>query len=354
MSKPSERKRQKQKQRERLVARRKHEGAKRRFYFEKFPSFEYRTNNAPEEFVSLVKRTVRELDFRDSRLFSVRETAFLKEIKKRPNVVMPMLMDAVEKRTIPALALSTMVGDRIIRMIPPDALRRWIPFHDVQFLMAGEKIIVDFRSLEQARTKNGIIYFSRYRPTVEIEERKLVVGWSKHAIERTCERIVSRWDSYLGLGDVFAFFHQCRRFDPCLLHNGRDIGFTFYDICAEGFFSGLIADQVLGRKPDGLCYYRVGYCPVVIESGFAKATTLLYPGYAGTPEYGLILRSGHPHLRRSEVIEKTSVMTRKTLEATGDFSLMKYFHDGGIAQVIESKDEFYLPHFESSRSALVE
>jgi hypothetical protein len=53
--------------------------------------------------------------------------------------------------------------------------------------------------------------------------------------------------------------------------------------------------------------------------------------------------SGHPHLRRSEVIEKTSVMTRKTLEDTGDFSLMKYFHDGGIAQVIESKDEFYLP-----------
>lgn len=80
----------------------------------------------------------------------------------------------------------------------------------------------------------------------------------------------------------------------------------------------------------------------MIEREFAKATTLLYPGYAGTPEYGLILRSGHPHLRRSEVIEKTSVMTRKTLEETWDFSLLKYFQDGGIPQVIESKDEFYL------------
>lgn len=342
MGKPSERKRQKQKRRERLVAKRKHEDAQRRNYFEKFPSFDYRTNNAPEEFVSLVKRTVKELDFRDSRLFSDRETAFLKEIKKRPNVVMPMLMDAVEKRAIPALALSTMVGDRVIKMIPPDELRRWIPFHDVLFSMAGEKIVVEFRSLEQTRTKNGIIYFSRYRPTVEIDRQKLVVGWSKHAIERTCERIAPRWETYLGLGDVFAFFHQCRKFDPCLLHNGRDIGFTFYDACIDGFFSGLIADQVLGRKPNGLCYYRVGYCPVVIEGEFAKATTLLYPGYAGTPEYGLILRSGHPHLRRSEVIEKTSVMTRKTLEETWDFSLLKYFQDGGIPQVIESKDEFYL------------
>ena len=343
MSKPSARKRQKQKQRERLVAKQKHEQTLRRNYFEKFPSFEYRTNNAPEEFVSLVRRTVRELDFRDSRLFSYRETAFLKEIKKRPRIVTPMLLDAAAKGQLGAMALTTMVGDRVMRMIPSQELRRWIPFHDVQFLMAGEKIIVDFRSLEQARTKNGIIYFSRYRPTVEIEGRKLVVGWSKHAIERTCERIAPRWESYLGLGDVFAFFHQCRKFDPCLLHNGRDIGFTFYDACIDGYFSGVIADEVLGRRPEGLCYYRVGYCPVVIEGEFAKARTLLYPGYAGTPEYGLILKSGHPHLRRSEVIEKTSVMTRKTLEDTGDFSLMKYFHDGGIAQVIESKDEFYLP-----------
>ena len=66
-----------------------------------------------------------------------------------------------------------------------------------------------------------------YRPTVEINGGKLIVGWTRRAIERTCERLSPRWNSYLGLGDVFAFFHQCRRFDSCTLHGGRQIGFPF-------------------------------------------------------------------------------------------------------------------------------
>ena len=33
--------------------------------------------------------------------------------------------------------------------------------------------------------------------------------------------MVPRWDSYLGLGDVFALFYDCRRFEPCELHAGR-------------------------------------------------------------------------------------------------------------------------------------
>lgn len=341
MSKPSARKLQKQKARERRVAKKRHEANERQRYARNFPAFEFRLNNSPPGFVDLIRRTLRDIEFWDRSLFRPEEIDFLKLIKRKPEIVTPVLHHAVANRNLTALHYATMIGHRVFTRIPIDQLRQWIPFHDVQFNMAGERIIVVFRSLEQIKGTSGTVYYSPKRPTVEINGKRFIVGWSRHAIERTCERLAPRWDSYLGLGDVFAFFHQCRRFDSCNLHSGRQIGFTFYDQCAEGYFSGHIAKQVLGRAGEGKCYYRVGYCPVVIEGHFAKATTLLYPGFAGTPEYGLILRHGMGRKSRTELIDLASRMTRDELEKTQDFSLLRMFHDNGVAQIIESHEEFY-------------
>jgi hypothetical protein len=106
-------------------------------------------------------------------------------------------------------------------------------------------------------------------------------------------------------------------------------------------FSGHITEQVLGRPGRKLCYYRVGYCPVVVEGDFAKATTLLYPGYGGTPEYGLIVRSGLGREERRTLLDTASGMSRDVLERTGDFSLTKWFHDNGVPQVIETDEDFF-------------
>ena len=341
MSKPSARKLKKQKERERHLAKKKHEVAEHQLYARKFPAFEFLTNNAPDGFVDLIRRTVREIDFRDTTVFHPNETKFLKQIKRLPGVLVPALNQAVTERNFTALHLSTFVGERIFSRISLGELKQWIPFHDVHFFMAGDRIVVYFRSLEQVKTNHGAIYFSPNRPTVEIDGRKLIVGWSRHAIERTCERLAPRWDSYLGLADVFSFFFQCRRFDPCLLHGDRQLGFTFFDRCAPGYFSGYVAEQVLGRPSTSNCYYRVGYCPVVVDGPFAKAMTLLYPGYAGTPEYGLILRNGLPGKDRPQVVEMASRMTREELEKTQDYSLMKMFHQNGVPQIIESDEDFY-------------
>jgi len=341
MSKPSTRRLKKNKERERRVIKMKYEAAEKLLYEKKFPTFEFHTNNAPDSFVNLIRRTLRDLDFRDRTIFQPDETKFLTHIKQSPEVVIPALVQGVVERNLSALHLASMVGHRVFSRIPADQLRQWIPFHDVHFLMAGERIVVLFRSLEQIRGKGGTTYFSSHRPTVEIDGQKLIVGWSRHAIERTCERLAPRWDSYLGLGDVFALFHGCRRFELCQLHNGRDVGFTFYDKCAAGYFGGHIAEQVLGRSMKGKCYYRVGYCPLVVDGPFAKATTLLYPGYAGTPEYGLILRNGIPGKSRPQMVDAASRMTREELETTQDFALMKMFHDNGVLQIIETEEDFY-------------
>jgi hypothetical protein len=334
-------KQQKQKKRERRVAAKKHEAADQLLYNKKFPSFEFRTNNAPDGFVELIRRTLREIDFRDRTLFHPSETEFLTHIKRSPEVIIPALVQGIANRNFGALHLASVVGHRVFSRIPQDQLRQWIPFHDVQFLMAGEKIIVLFRSLVQSRGTFGTVYHSPNRPTVEIDGKKLIVGWSKHAIERTCERLAPRWDSYGGLGDVFAFFHECRKFDSCQLHGGRDIGITFYDKCVSGYFGGHIAKQILGRMPRNKCYHRVGYCPVVIDGPFAKATTLLYPGYVGTPEYGLILRKGMPGMTRPQIVDLASKMTRHELETNQDYSLMKMFHNNGVPQIIETDEDYY-------------
>lgn len=343
MSKPSAKKQKKQKERERHAKEKKLQLEDRRLYAEKFPTFEFQTNNSPDGFVDLIRRTLRGIDFRDRSLFLSQETSFLKEIKRRPEIITPLLIQGVAQRNLTALHFATMIGNRVFSRIPPDQLRQWIPFHDVQFLLGGSKIVVYFRSLVQAKSKGGTVYYSPRRPTVEIDGQKLIVGWTRHAIERTCERLAPRWDSYLGLGDVFAFFYACRRFDPCRLHGGKQLGLTFFDKCAGGFFSGYIAEQILGRAANGKCYFRVGYCPVSIEGGFAKATTLLYPGYAGTPEYGLILRCGMSGVSRTQLIDDASRMTRDVLEKTQDFRLMKMFHDNGVPQVIETGDDFFSP-----------
>jgi hypothetical protein len=341
MSKPSVGKVQKQKERQRRIAKKKHNATDHKIYAGNFPKFELCTNNAPVEFVDLIRRTLRDVDFRDRTLFDSAETKFMKLMKRKPGFVIPALVNGLVHQNPIAFRLATMVGTRVFSRIDPEQLREWIPFNDVRFDMAGEKIVVVFRSLEHHKTRAGTIYFSPFRPVVNINGNDLTVGWSRHAIERICERLVPHWDSYFGLGDVFELLYSCRRFDSCQLNGGRDTGFTFYARCVHGYFSDYVAQQVLGRVSNNMCYSRVGYCPIVIDEGFAKATTLLYPGYTGTPEYGLMLRNGMPGMTRQQLLETAGRMTRAELEKTQDFSLLKMFHDNGVPQILETNESFY-------------
>jgi hypothetical protein len=92
-------------------------------------------------------------------------------------------------------------------------------------------------------------------------------------------------------------------------------------------------------------HYRVGYCPVSFHSDLALATTLLFPGMnrqKGTPEGRLIERSGLPtgeiDCMKAHV---ESQLSMKALANSGDFSLVKWFHDHGVPQVVPiDKDVF--------------
>jgi hypothetical protein len=98
------------------------------------------------------------------------------------------------------MAFLCRLGQTVFSLIPEVELRKWIPYHDVQILPGGLKILVLFRSLLTAKGRGGTIYYSRFKPTVEINGQSKIVGFSQHAIERICERVVPRftvnWNSW--------------------------------------------------------------------------------------------------------------------------------------------------------------
>ena len=157
----------------------------------------------------------------------------------------------------------------------------------MRFDHVAHDISVKFGSLLHAKGSGGTVYYSRKKPKIEIDGKKKIVAFSRHAIERICERIKSNRKTYGGVGDLFAFLSHCVYFERCDL--GEQLAFTLYDISGDPpCIEHLYVEEVLGREnvdpAKGKCYYRLGYFPAVIEGDFIKAKTLLFPGFASTPE----------------------------------------------------------------------
>ncbi len=252
-----------------------------------------------------------------------------------------------DRRDIPLadIALDCGVGDQVFRAIPEADLRRYLPVNDVEFKPCGKTLKVTFRSLLKSRTVWGTTFYSRHRPVAKFGNRSYVIGFSKHAIEQTCDRINPHWMTYAGLGDVFAYFDKCVHFEPCYLNDGSP-AFTFWDeIGDERFWQFKYVREVLGEEnyspPAGKPYFRVGYCSVVFEGEFAKATTLLFPGYSKTPEALALRRSRLPEGEKRRLSKLAEGSNRMSLVQYGDLSALKWFHDNGVPQVIQS----HRPHF---------
>jgi hypothetical protein len=172
-----------------------------------------------------------------------------------------------------------------------------------------------------------------------------VVAFSQHALEQICDRTVDDWRTYGGHGDAFAFFENCVYFEDCTAERGEP-SFVVYNSCAPHFASWNYVTQVLGNSvPGRRYYYRVGYCPVSLHGRFAKAITLLVPGMRkqkGTPEAKLIEQS---NLLSADIASLQARFERqksmKELEEGGDYSLVKWFHQNGVPQVVELSHDVF-------------
>lgn len=339
MSKPSERKRRKQKARERLNAKQKHRDREQRRYEQKFPTFRF-SGEADPGFEKLVRKALSSIDLRDRRLFHPTETEIYKGMKQNgPEMLLLLRCLEESENHLQAVGFSMKLGNLVFSMIPEEELLRFIPYNDVLIHPAGQFIRVHFSSLLSQSSPGGTIYYSKNKPTIVIDGEKKIVGFSRHAIEQLCNRYGPRWQTYGGMGEVFAVFDKMQTFERCDLFDGQ-LAFTFFEECTERFFTGLYVPEVLGRPAKGEAYFRVGYCPAVIHGDFISAKTFLFPGYCKTPEYGTIHRADLFWNEKREMIEKATTLDLDTLQRTGDFSLIKFFHDNGVPQVIEKERKY--------------
>jgi hypothetical protein len=290
-----------------------------------FPPLEVQANDAPPEFVEAVKKAYADIDFRDGSLFEPFEQEAFRVVASGGRAT--YVRDLGEY-----IRLKLNLGNQVYKRIPN--LLDFIPYHDALLLTAKGHMVATFRSLKKAKGEGGTCYYSPYEPTVEVDGQKLVVAFSRHAIEQVCDRVSATWPSYGAAGDVFGVFYQCLDFEVCRLPRGG-LAFTFFDECREGHWQRKLARQVLGEKynrKEDYCY-RVGYCPAVVEGRFLKAKTLLYPGFSDTPEAELVRRAWQPREEREEVLKLTGLMTAKWMAHADNFSVLGWFQDNGVEQV---------------------
>jgi hypothetical protein len=247
------------------------------------------------------------------------------------------------------------IGELIFAKISERDQRRFFPLNDFCILPVGKQIVVKCSSLVREKNRIGFVfYYSKFRPTVEIEGRKYVVGFTQHVVEAIEHRLLFDRMSYAGLGEVYGYFELCSHFEPCKVwgdgerSNQLVDAITFYDDCSQdGFCNQNYVKEVLGASFDpanGKPYYRVGYCPVVLDGEFALAKTFLPPGFTKTPEYTTLLQSNVRSDERRRL--KSMAFDGATLQSMineNDFSAVRWFHANGVPQVVRTDEEWFRP-----------
>lgn len=342
MGKPSTRKRQKALARKKTKAEQKRVAEARRRYAETFPEVVYEENGAPPQLVKLIKDTIRTINFQDRREFQAWETEFFKMLKEAGSDLLYELYQSDGDHRLLALHILTRLHRLVMSRVDQEQLRRWCPYHAVEILPVGPRILVTFDSLASEPGRNGTIFFSRFRPTLEIDGQRKVVGFFRHAIQRICSRAVSAVDPAVVLNCAFSIVGGCVHFDRADLCDGQ-LAFSLFLPCMDDSFNGVFAKAVLGElfRPDASYYYRLGYCPAVMERGFIVAKTLLFPGYDATPEWRLVWNTDITFDRRKRINQRIQAFEGLTEWSEDDLEHFKFFHEQGIPQVIETDAELY-------------
>lgn len=333
-------------------------GQSKGFGSNKFPKFVFE-GNADLGFQALIKKAIQQFDFN---ALSSKMRSFLHDFKENgyEKVVCRLKKDLSDERNIDKknrkkiflqnvlFLQSHHIGEIVFDKIPKEQIQQYLPLNNVDFFFKKTEIIVQFRTLKKIKNSQGISYYSRLEPTVEVDGNRYKIAFTKHAIDRICERLSPKGLTYSSLGDIYAYLEACVYFETCKLRNGR-LAITFWDWCGSNiFWNYQYVEKVLGKKnlipTKGYPYFRLGYCPIVIEDGFLIAKTLLFPGYTQTPEYEYLLNSELSKTERTNLRHKATKQDAKSLSETGDFSCIKWFHINAIPQVVQMEEIVYAHH----------
>lgn len=322
---------------------------------DQYPKIYFDPTSGDPEFVSLVRKALVGLDFTDPSQFSSGELATYRLMREVGYpVAFHALTEAMQEREklgdkkaavgVPSFLLG--FGMRLVSRVPEIDRRRLMPYNDVHVAFEGKDIVLRFSSMQSEKGSGGTVFFSRLEPKTEFDGKTWTVAFSRHSVERICERINPRYIEYGAAGDVHALFATCNYYEPIQLFGGQP-AFVLYDMCdIPGFvhyatyIKGILGEENF-HPNEGKYYYKVGYCPVVFEGRFAKAKTFLYPGYKGTPEFGLIKSSTLSRAERDVLFTQATTQNATEVLLNDNPEAIKWFHKHGIPQVVQMKREIF-------------
>jgi hypothetical protein len=235
----------------------------------------------------------------------------------------------------------THLGERIFARIPIETRRRFLPMNDFFVEPIKGNLLLRFSSLLEEPGEWGTVYYSRLMPKVEIDGKRVTVAFSDHAMQQLCARRSPRHLTYGGNADAHAYLAKCVYHEVVTLENGSQV-IRLWDCCDhEGF--DIYRRYVLGvfgeanRKPyAGRCHYILGYCPFVLENGFAKAKSFLYPGFRGTPERAILESGGELGSQYVKWLDESeNERAEPFFETDRAVAAAKWLHENGAPQVVQ-------------------
>lgn len=233
------------------------------------------------------------------------------------------------------------LGECIFARIPLETRRRFLPMNDFSVEPANGTLLLRFSSLLEEPGDWGTSYYSRLMPKVEVDGKRVTVAFSKHAIEQLCTRRSPRYLNYGANGDAHTYLAKCVYHEIVTLDNGSRV-IRLWDCCdIEGYMVyGIYVLNVFGeenRQPyAGKCHYILGYCPFVLENGFAKAKSFLYPGFRGTPERAVLESGGEQGAKYATWLDEAEDENAEPFfETERAVEIAKWLQENGAAQVVQ-------------------
>ncbi len=322
---------------------------------ELYPSICVDAKVCDPKFLEVVMPAIRKLDFEDTRAFTSADRQQLKLVTK---LHQRSCIDSAKRRfglteneycrvlSPWAQSLADSIGSVLMNLIPETDRFRFSPYSHLQ-VICGTGVIIRLSSMLSRSGSGGTVFYSRLKPSVEFDGKTFTVGYSRHSIERLCER---HWPNKVRRYGVFENEHRvlnrCIYHEPLILHGNQPAFALYAEACeSSGERVGTYVNEILGEsmvvRGQSRFQLKVGYCPVVFEGGFAKAKTFLFPGYAGTPEYGLVQQSDLSWPEKKLIIEQMAKVNFLEIIESDKRQIIKWFHINGIPQVIPAKREIF-------------
>lgn len=358
MAKKDDRKKQKKrlKEQKRTATHAKYVAAKAKA--ERYPKITFDTSQGNGYFVAEVQAVVKDIDFDSPDMGPDWMREFYRRYRAQGHRAARIWLadreEQARQRTVRTVLTPTNIddfplvdavpihlGERIFARIPIETRRRFLPMNDFSVEPAKGALLLRFSSLLEEPGEWGTAYYSRLMPKVEVDGKRVTVAFSDHAIRQLCARRTPRYLNYGANGDAHAYLAKCVYHEVVTLGNGSQV-IRLWDFCdIEGHMvHEIYVLSVLGEENrklyGGLCHYVLGYCPFVIENGFAKAKSFLYPGFRGTPERAILESGGELRSRYAKWLDESEDQNAEPFfETERAVEVAKWLHENGAPQVVQ-------------------